>query len=106
MSSNSTPGQIHAALPHRTPRQLSQIRKYYGIACKRRQLSPTGFPLIDAIRTRCIYLNYSMVDLDKLAGTKQYFQKAAWLNGGIRYRAIGRAVAALDGELTVRWRDE
>lgn len=106
MSAIATPDEMRAALSHKTRKQLAHLRRYYGIRCKRRPFTPTGFPIIDAIRVRCEYLNYSMVDLDEIAGTKTYFKRCRWNPCGLNYRAIGRAVAALDGELTVRWREE
>jgi hypothetical protein len=98
--------ELRAAFPTRTLSQLNHLRRYHGVPARRRQFSPTGFPIIDSVRSRCFELNYSMSDLDQLAKSNSYFQRAGWLRGNINYRAIGRAVAALDGDLTVRWRDE
>jgi hypothetical protein len=106
MSATATSDEIQAALPHKTRRQLDKLRQYYGICSKRRPFSPTGYLILDEIRSRCFELNYSMLDLDKLAKSKTYFRQADWRRSGLNYRAIGRAVAALEGELTVHWRDE
>ncbi|YBV98580.1 hypothetical protein M1D80_14225 [Phyllobacteriaceae bacterium JZ32] len=62
--------------------------------------------LRDAIRARCFELRYSMVDLDAIAKTKSYFQKANWHATGLNYKAVCKAIDALDEELTVRWRDQ
>lgn len=52
-------------------------------------------------------LGYSMGDLDELAKTKGYFRQAGWtVRGKPNYRAIGRVVEALDGELSICWREE
>jgi hypothetical protein len=47
-----------------------------------------------------------MIDLDAIARTKHYFAKADWRSGKpINYRAICKAIVALDGEIAVKWRD-
>lgn len=98
--------QLRAAFPNRSIEALKSLRRYYKISRKRRPFEATGYPIIDALRQRCFELNLSMGDLDKMARCKRYFTVAPWHGHPLNYRAIGRAVAALDGELTVRWRDE
>jgi len=68
--------------------------------------SCTGFPIVDQIRTRCRELNYSMVDLDELAGTNKYFQQAQW-HGRDTYNGkyICRAIEALSGTVIAQWSD-
>lgn len=103
----ASPEQLREAFPNRSLGQLMKVSQYHGIWRKRQPLSRTGIPVIDAIRDRCFALGYSMVDLDDLAKTKRYFAKAGWFSSGRpNYLAIGRAVAALDGELRVEWRDQ
>lgn len=77
--------------------------KHVGLHRLRRPLKQTGIPAIDQIRARAVELNVSMVDLDAMAKTKTYFQKAGWIRGVVNYRAIGRAATALDGLVAVRW---
>lgn len=74
-----------------------------GVRRERRKLVSTGHPLIDRIRDRAFDLNLSMVDLDAMAGTKKYFQKAGWVNGNINRKAMLRAIEALGGEVSVQW---
>lgn len=102
----ASPEQLRDAFPDRSVAQIRQAGRYHGIRSRRRPLTEVGIPAIDAIRQRCFELRYSMVDLDEIAKTKTYFHKAGWHSQGVNYEAIGRAVAALDGELCVRWRDE
>ncbi|PSJ53652.1 hypothetical protein [Pseudaminobacter soli (ex Li et al. 2025)] len=103
----ASPQQLREAFPNRSLRQLRSVSRYHGITRKRPPFKRTGISAIDAIRDRCFELGYSMGDLDELAKTKGYFRKANWiLRGKPNYRAIGRAVEALDGELTIRWREE
>jgi hypothetical protein len=63
----------------------------------------TGHPLIDTIRDRAFDLRLSMVDLDAMAGTKRYFQKASWCPGRPNRKALLRAVEVLGGQISVRW---
>lgn len=45
-----------------------------------------------------------MVDLDAIAGTGNYFEKAKWnFSGKADLRCVAKAIAALDGQITVVW---
>ena len=92
--------------PTRTLPQIHALRKHYKIPRPKPPLLATGHPVLDVIRQRCAELRYSMVDLDELAGTKCYFRKGDWHRSGINYLAVCKAIIALDGEISVRWRDE
>ncbi len=98
--------ELQRQFPTRTLAQIHYLRQHYRISRKQQGFSVTGYPILDTIRLRCRNLNYSMVELDALAGTKRYFQKAIWHSGRLSYPAICKAIAALDGEISVRWRDE
>lgn len=69
----------------------------------RKRPSTTGIPIIDSIRARAFELNLSMVELDAMAWSKSYFQKAGWRRG-IRRTAVYRAIEALDGQVVPVWR--
>jgi len=46
-----------------------------------------------------------MVDLDEAARTKTYFRKASWTGKKrVNYRALGRAIKALDGVVQAQWK--
>ena len=94
---------ILAAFPGLRWRQIAGKAGHIRVHRYRRRLSRTGHPLIDHIRDRAFELNMSMVDLDAMARTKKYFQKAGWANGNLNRRALVRAVEALGGEVSVRW---
>jgi hypothetical protein len=79
------------------------MANHVGIRRARRELVSTGHPLIDQIRDRASDLNLSMVDLDAMAVTKKYFQRAGWVNGNLNRKAMLRAVEALGGEVSVQW---
>jgi hypothetical protein len=45
-----------------------------------------------------------MRDVDAMAGTKRYFYSAEWLGSGQpNLKAVGKAILALDGEVTAVW---
>jgi hypothetical protein len=55
---------------------------------------------------KCFEIRWTMADLDQAAGTKGYFSRAGWLGKHvINYKAIGRAIVALDGEVKAAWND-
>lgn len=89
--------------PHRTEVQLKAVASLKKLTKDRRSglLKPTGRPIFDAIRHRASELNYSMRDVDALAGTKSYF-----LNGRcLDLNRINKAVSALDGHLMIVWHE-
>lgn len=98
--------ELQAAFPGRSIERIRRTCSYYRITRNRQPLKETGYAIIDEIRLRCFELNYSMVDLDDIAGTGSYFSKANWHTQGLNAKAVYRAVKVLDGELTVRWNDE
>lgn len=100
----ATTAELREAFPGRSLVRIQQIARYYGFKRCRAQLTTTGFPVIDEIRQRCHQLNYSMVDLDNIARTKKYFQKACWFNRQTPNPLyVLRAVEALGGKMTVEW---
>lgn len=69
-----------------------------------RTFKKTGFVILDQIRNRCRELNYSMADLDAIAGTRRYFSKAAWISVGKPNLAnLVKAATALDGHVRIEW---
>lgn len=98
--------ELLAALPTRTMKQIRHIANYNGIRRVRQRYAPSGFEIIDSIRERCRLLNYSMRDLDEIAKTGCYFQRANWFNRRTpHYAHVGRAIEALAGRLVVEWED-
>lgn len=103
----ATSDEIQQAFPHRTLNTIKSICLYHGIYRKKKPYKSTGIGLIDVIRARCFESNLTMADLDDIAGTKHYFQNRGWKDSKKpNYAVIYKAVAALDGEISVRWRDE
>jgi hypothetical protein len=85
----------------------SQIRaraRYAGFRRARKAFKETGYPILDDIRSYAFELNLNMVELDKMAKTKRYFQKAQWISSGsANHKAILRAITALGGQLRADW---
>lgn len=96
--------EIIALLPGHSWAAIIQFAARHGLRRPPKPLKLTGIKVIDQIKQRCRELNYSMSDLDKMARTKRYFQKACWLNGHIHHRAIGKAVKILFGDLKADWK--
>ena len=64
----------------------------------------SGHPVINQIKERARYLNISMGDVDAMAGTKKYVCAAQWVSTGRpNLKAVGKAILALDGEVTAIW---
>jgi hypothetical protein len=95
--------ELLTAFPGMRWTQIAAKARNIGARRMRRKLNATGHPIIDTIRDRAFDLNLSMVDLDAMAGTKRYFQKASWCNGRLNRKALLRAVEALGGEVSIRW---
>lgn len=96
---------VLAAFPGMGWKQIKARAEHAGLHRPRRPYCPTGHAILDDIRSRCFELRYSMVDLDEMARTKQYFTKAGWMRTQrIKAQPVVRAVDALDGSLLVEWR--
>lgn len=88
--------------PHRTALQLSSVAALKKLRKdKRKTISTTGKPLLDAIRKRAVALNYSLHDIDLIAGTKTYFESKRCRD----LVRIDKAVKALDGHIEIVWHD-
>lgn len=94
-----------AAFPEVPKQKIKYKIRHLGLISGRSPFKITGIPPIDLIRQRAFDLNISMVELDAMASTKKYFQKAGWLMGNINHKAIARAAHALDGLISVQWKD-
>lgn len=82
-------------------RAVAALKKLKKTERAHRLSKKTGRPILDAIRTRAAKMNYSLRELDSLAGTKSYF-----VSGGCRdLDRISRAIEALDGRLAIIWND-
>lgn len=98
--------EICGIFSHSTWQNITQVARYHGARreCSK-AYSPTGFPTLDEVRKRCREIRWTMPDLDKAARTGTYFARAGWIGKKINYRALGRAIAALDGEVKAAWND-
>jgi hypothetical protein len=84
--------------------QIRRMANYKGFTMIRRPYAPTGITVIDAIRARAFDLNLTMVDLDAMAKTGNYFRSSRWRTYGISKRSVCRAIDALDGDVMPIWR--
>lgn len=102
---DATRAEIRDAFPTRNVINVYNMARYFGMRRKRKPFVSTGYLAIDLIRQRCFELGLSMIDLDQMAKTGQFFSKGQWFRFGPSPRAIHKAVAALDGQLSVVWND-
>jgi hypothetical protein len=83
-------------------RQQAASRRIYR---PKKAPASSGYTVIDQIKERARYLNLSMGDVDAMAGTKHYFYSAQWCHQRRpNLKAVGKAILALDGEVTALWR--
>lgn len=99
----SSRDELCAVFPGFTFYALERKAYHLGLRKNRRKFKTTGYPLVDAIRSRAFELNLTMVDVDALARTKRYFQTGAWSSGNFNKRACVKAVEALGGQVHVTW---
>jgi hypothetical protein len=96
--------ELCSALPRYDWNQIHCQAREHGFHRPKREVVSSGHPVIDQIKERARYLNLSMRDVDAMAGTKRYFYAAKWLGSGQpNLKAVGKAILALDGEVTAVW---
>ena len=96
--------ELTAAFPGMTWHQIAGKARHIGLRGRKPKLKPTGHALIDAVRARAMARGWSMVDLDAIAGTRRYFQKAGWhTSRHPNHSALLKAVEVLEGAISVSW---
>jgi hypothetical protein len=106
MYPRSSQEEICAAFPHSTWINISQAARYHGLRREKPAYKTTGHAAIDQIREKCHEIRWSMADLDREAGTKTYFSRQRWYGKRINYKAVGRALEALEGQMTIKWLED
>lgn len=95
--------ELMAAFPDMRWHQVSGKARHIGLRGRRRKLQKTGFELLDGVRARATARGWPMVDLDVIALTGKYFQKAGWHSGRVNYGAVCKAIEVLEGRISVSW---
>jgi len=96
--------ELCSALPRYDWEQIRSQARGRKFRRPKKDFAPSGHPVIDQIKVRARDLNLSMSDVDAMAGTKRYFYTARWLNAARpNLKAVGKAILALDGEVTAIW---
>ncbi|MEP7452806.1 hypothetical protein [Phyllobacterium sp. SB3] len=96
---------ICSIFSHSTWINIRQVARYHGMRRDRKPYKKTGIVPLDQVRDKCFDIRWTMVDLDQASRTKSYFQKSNWIGKRLNYKALGKAVRALDGRLRVEWPD-
>lgn len=97
---------ILEAFPDFTPSQIRGCIRTHEMKRDRKRYKTTKYECINDIRDQLIKLNMTMKDLDLIARTGDYFSKSQWHGKPhAKDEAIGRAVRALGGRLTIIWDD-
>lgn len=97
---------ILSAFPGLAWMQIDNAAQYHRILRPRNRFKPTGHKALDIIRAYAFAHNLSMGDLDDMARTRDYFQKAKWkVHDKVSDKALGRAARALGGEILPHFPD-
>jgi hypothetical protein len=91
---------ICALLPGKSAKQIWSRAAYSGWRRPRKPPKVTGLKPYDAVRTRAFAYRMSMRDLATSSGTGGYFLRRP---SGNNWKKIGKAVALLEGSLSVVW---
>lgn len=103
--SQATWAELYQAFPGRTQNEIKSRARKAGYT-RPRVYPKTGVPVLDSIRSRAFSLNLSLLDVDKMARTRSYFSSARPRDiEKLNWKAIRRAVKALDGEVMPTWKN-
>lgn len=101
---HATRQELLAAFPSLRWQQILGKARHLKLCKARKKLARTGHDVIDDIRDRATSLGISMVDLDYLAKTRKYFQKAAWhARRKVSGTPVVRAIKTLGGRIRIEW---
>jgi hypothetical protein len=88
--------EIIAAFAPLSKNQIVGALAHYQIRRSRPPFKPTGHALLDAIRSRCLELRWSMMDLDAIAHTGNYFTRQQWYGkAAVNLEHAAKAIRAL-----------
>jgi hypothetical protein len=100
----ATRQELLAAFPGLRWQQILGKARHLKLYKARKKLTRTGHDVLDDIRDRATSLGISMVDLDFLARTRKYFQKAVWYtHGKVSGAPVVKAIKTLGGRIRVEW---
>jgi hypothetical protein len=93
---------IRNLLPGKTAKQIHSKAARSGWKRPRRQPKGTGIKPYDAVRMRAFTYRLTMRDLADLSATGSYFLTR---KSQINWKKISKAVAMLNGNLSISWKD-
>jgi hypothetical protein len=95
----ASPEELRAAFPNVSDKSLHNAAWRLRLFRPKKPYKPTGDPLLDQIRQRCLDLDISLAALCRAVGNKDFLKLHQ--KRGRRRAALTRALNALDGELRV-----
>jgi len=98
-----TDDALKAAFPHIPLDKILYKARHVGIVRERIAPIILGVPVLDAVRQRAHDEGMCLAELDRLSGTKRYFQQST---RRVVWRHVAAAVDFLGGALTPRWDEE
>lgn len=99
----ATTAELLAAFRGMSWHQIAGKARHIGLRGRKPKLKSTGILILDTIRTRASARGWSMVDLDSIAGTRRYFQKAGWHTSRATHGAWLKAIEVLEGDISIQW---
>lgn len=91
----------------RSPKTLGKLARSLGLKRPRPAYRPTGYYLLDELRSRTLAEDLYMTHLDEFAGSGRYFSTQQWQGKKrVRYDHVIRAIHELGGRLSVTWDDD
>lgn len=95
--------EILAAFPGITWEKLVAHARWMGLGRRTRRFKEFDVTVLDKIRQRAEDDGFTLIDLDRLAGTGRYFQKS---NRKLVPKHIVKATIAFGGTWDIDWNDE
>jgi hypothetical protein len=98
-----TDADLKAAFPHISLHKILNKARHVGIVRERIAPIILGVPVLDAVRQRAHDEGLCLAELDRLSGTRRYFQQST---RRVVWRHVAAAVDFLGGALAPRWDEE
>jgi hypothetical protein len=99
---NTSNAALMLAFPYLRLGQITAKIRHLRLPCRKPHLASFPEKAIDGVRRRAVEKGLSLRELDRLAGTKHYFQKST---RRLVLEHVARAAVVLGGEIRIEWED-